>query len=79
VKIDPESDIRNFSKEEIADVSVYLDASVPHTLVNDLFVLSESLHEKAMIFVSIFRVLLTASNYVGNESTRKKLKEMLSK
>lgn len=71
------TELTDFTEDEISQVQEYIEANASHSLLSKTDLLTESPIEKTRIFVSVFRVLLSARNY-SDKKLRKKLDSILS-
>jgi len=69
--------IRQFTKTEISEINQYISTNVPFSVLNQFFLLSERPIFKAQIYTGIYRIVQSASRYVGAEETRAKLRRLL--
>jgi hypothetical protein len=70
--------IRDFDANERQEISRYIQANVPMTILYKLFPLTENPIEKGDVFCISYRLINTAKNMVENKTTSDKLKVILT-
>lgn len=68
---------RDFTAEEIAEVNSYVVNSIPYSILQSIFPLTENPKQKIRVFTIIYRILNGAKNYVSNKETKEKLIALL--
>ena len=70
--------VRNLTDTDIGEVSQYIRAQIPQSILPQLFLLTEDIIKKAKIFVNIFRMVSAARDYVGSTKTTETLDNILN-
>lgn len=69
--------VREFTEDEIAEISKYIQNNIPLTILQTIFPLTEDPIKKAEIFTICYRLTNTARNLVKNKETIIKLDKIL--
>jgi len=68
---------RDFNKTEIIEISRYVLNNVPYSVLERVFPLTENVINKAMSFITMWRIINSAKNYVNKKETKEKLNKLL--
>jgi len=68
----------DFTREEIQEISKYILANVPYSVLEQIFPLTENPRKKAEVFTIMYRIINSSVGYVKNDDTKNKLKKLLS-
>ena len=69
--------IREFNDIDISEINKYVASQVPLSILPQMFILTEEPIKKIQIFISIYRTIEGARDFVETEQTRSKLNEFL--
>ena len=72
------TDIREFTSDEISEISGYIQANVPFSILNMMPLLSEKIDDKMEIYTIVYRIMMTAKNMVKDVKTKEKLNLLLT-
>jgi hypothetical protein len=67
-----------FTGEDIVEVSHYLQSNIQASILNQLLVLTDVPIDKVRVFVAVYRLVLSASNYTSNPELKKKLNDLIN-
>ncbi|MFW6026348.1 MAG: hypothetical protein ACOCRX_08395 [Candidatus Woesearchaeota archaeon] len=70
-------EIRDFKSDEISSINYYVSNQIPHTVLPQLFTLTEERDKKIKVYLTIYRILNTVAEYIGNKETKKKINDLL--
>lgn len=69
--------IRNFTYEEITEINRYVVTQVPHSILPQLFIITDEPIKKIQIFLNVFKIISSARDFVENSETKNKLNIVL--
>ena len=68
----------DFVTDEINEVSKYVIANVPYTVLQQMFPLTEEIENKSKIFTIVYRIINSVKGYVSKDETRNKIGDLLN-
>lgn len=68
----------DFTKEEIQDISHYIIANIPYSVLQQIFPMTENYKKKSEVFTIMYRIIYSVQGYVRSEKTKEKIKKLLS-
>lgn len=71
-------EIGDFQTEEISQIRLYIDKHVPHMVLNNLYILTDTVEDKCVSFIGIYRILNSCKNYTPSK-TQDKINYFLNK
>ena len=71
-------ELADFGTEEISQMQRYIETNVHNTFLQQVYVLTENPEEKALAFVTAFRILNSCMNYATDGDLREKMMKLLN-
>jgi len=68
---------RSFTSDEMKELNRYIQNSIPYSVLEQIFPLTEALINKVEVFTIVYRITNSCKNYVRGEDTKRKLQSML--
>jgi len=70
--------VRNFTEDEITEISSYIREQIPQGILPKLYILTEEPIKKIRAFIAIYRIVSGIRDYTENEITREKITNIIN-
>jgi len=72
-------EVSDFNDTEIGELRLYIEKHVPYHILNKMYLLSDNIEDKMVIFTGVYRILSSCKNYASTKELKNKLDYFLQK